>query len=132
MSQKGADIMLNVKSIALLPHTVNGKLTKASKRLIKEVYLDSYPYNAEDDGVIWNLTEGIHGVSVDDESFTKFWFEDFGDMSDEDIDEIIDSWRLGYPYAAPGQVYTSHLSWTRNPKMGKGMISIIHEVRYNI
>ena len=125
--------MLNVKSIALLPHTVNGKLTKASKRLIKEVYLDFYPHK-EDDGVIWNLTEGVHGVSVDDESFTRFWFEDFGNLTDEEVDEVVESWRIecNYPYSPSGQVYTSHLHWMRNPKMGAGMISIIHEVRYDI
>ena len=131
MSQKGADIMLNVKSLALLPHTVNGKLTKASKRLIKEVYLDACPYK-EDDGAMFNLIEGIHGVSVDDESFTKFFFEDFGDLSDENIDEVVESMRLGYPYPTPGSVYTSHLRWMRNPKMGAGVVSIIHEVRYDI
>ncbi len=67
----------------------------------------------------------------DDEYWTEYGLFDGRGLTDEDIEEIIDSYRyiIRSPYDCTGLPHTCWITWHRNPT---GLISYIHRVGLDV
>lgn len=73
------------------------------------------------------LRDTIHYICEDEygESVREFWFEDFGDWTDEELEDYTRDLivRNPYPWDCSGLMVTYGLTWHRNPS---GLISFVH------
>ena len=88
-------------------------------------------YNKKQGKELKSLQDGWHSIG-DWDSWTEFCFFEADGMTDEEIEEAVNSYRIEPSFPAwdcSGLAFTAWITWHRNPC---GWISVVHKIDLDV